>query len=229
MEDNFGVIFDWDGVIVDSSAAHERAWELLAAAEGLALPEGHFRSGFGMKNERIIAELLGWTQDPVEIARLGVEKERLYRSVLNETGIEALPGTELFLRRLEAAGVPFAVGSSTSRENIDTILSLLGWTERFPHIVSAADVRRGKPDPEVFLKAAALIGVKPARCIVFEDAFVGLVAALAGGMRRVGVATTHTPEKLRSLSDLVVCSLDELVVDDLSHLAGLRRSSAVGV
>jgi beta-phosphoglucomutase family hydrolase len=220
MVSDIGVIFDWDGVIIDSSAAHERSWEVLAAAEGLPLPADHFKKGFGMKNERIIPEILNWSQDPDTINRLGLEKERLYREVLKQTGIQALPGVEVFLARLEAEGVPYAVGSSTSRENIDTVLGLLGWGSRFTRIVSAADVSRGKPDPEVFLKAAALLGVAPERCVVFEDAFVGLVAARAGKMKAIAVATTHSPEKLRMLADEVVCTLDELTVPNLKRLVG---------
>jgi beta-phosphoglucomutase family hydrolase len=226
MSANFGVLFDWDGVIVDSSGAHERSWELLAAAEGRVLPEGHFARGFGMKNERIIPEILGWSTDPEEVARLGDEKERLYRQVLRDRGITALPGVGTFLDRLDADGVPYGVGSSTSRENIDTVLSLLGWTERFRHIVSARDVSRGKPDPEVFLKGAALLGVPAERCVVFEDAFVGLVAARAARMRCIGVATTHSTEKLRLLSDGVVHTLDEMTVADLASLVGVAAGGA---
>lgn len=220
MAGDCGIIFDWDGVVVDSSEAHERSWDLLAAAEGLKLPAGHFRKGFGMKNERIIPEILNWTTDSGEISRLGARKEELYRSVLRETGIRALPGVEVFLTRIEGAGIPFAVGSSTSRENIDTILDILGWRDRFRSIVSASDVQRGKPDPEVFLKAASLIARPAESCIVFEDAFVGLVAARAAKMRCIGVATTHSPEKLAVLSDRVVDTLDEVTLADIEALVG---------
>ena len=213
-----GVLFDWDGVVIDSSKQHEESWERLAAEEGRSLPADHFKRGFGMKNERIIPELLAWSQDAAEIRRLSLRKEALYREIVRERGIDALPGVATFLQRLRAAGVPFAVGSSTHRENIDTILDVLGFTGLFSGIVTAEDVTQGKPHPDVFLKAAAKIGRQPGRCVVFEDAWVGIAAARAGGMKGVGVATTHPLGELSDKVDRVVHRLDELQVSDLLDL-----------
>jgi beta-phosphoglucomutase-like phosphatase (HAD superfamily) len=126
----------------------------------------------------------------------------------------------VFLRRLEHACIPFAIASSTSRENIDTVLAILGWEARFQAIVSARDVTRGKPDPEVFLKAAHLLEVSPAQCVVFEDAFVGLIAARAARMKCIGVATTHSAERLRLMADRVVHTLDAVTVEDLETMVG---------
>ena len=122
----FGAIFDWDGVVIDSSSAHEASWERLAKELGRPLPAGHFKVGFGRKSEYIILTLLGWTRDPVEAQRLSRRKEELYRDLIRERGIEPLPGVREFLARLRAAGVPCAIGSSTERKNIDTILALIG-------------------------------------------------------------------------------------------------------
>ena len=108
-----GAIFDWDGVIIDSSAAHEQSWELLAAAEHRVLPPGHFKAGFGRKNQVIIPQILKWATDPAEIERLAHRKEELYRDNLKNTGIAALPGVRELLEGLRAAGVPCLVGSST--------------------------------------------------------------------------------------------------------------------
>ena len=132
-----------------------------------------------------------------------------------ERGIEPLPGVRVWMERLRDAGVPCAIGSSTHRANIDLSLGLIGLREFFADIVSAEDVTRGKPDPQVFLTAAARIDRAPERCVVFEDAFVGLEAACAGGMKCVAVATTHSPEELRPVSDRVVRHLDELQPADL--------------
>lgn len=213
-----GALFDWDGVIVDSSRAHEAAWERLAAEVRRPLPEGHFKAGFGRKNETIIPHILGWPGDAAEIVRLGRRKEELYRDVLRESGIAPLPGVREFLARLREGGVPCAVGSSTERRNIDTILGLIGLGPFFQTIVSADDVTQGKPDPQVFLLGAGRLGLAPARCVVFEDALVGLEAARAGGMRRVAVATTHPAEALRAHADHVVHRLDELTVEDLRRM-----------
>jgi HAD superfamily hydrolase (TIGR01509 family) len=213
---SWGAIFDWDGVIIDSSSCHEISWNRLGAEERRPLPEGHFKAGFGRKNDYIIPHILGWTQDAAEIRRIGQRKEELYRAVVAECGVVALPGTRVWLERLREAGVPCVVGSSTARGNIDLTLSQIGLAGFFQAIVSAEDVTLGKPHPEVFLKAAARINRPPSRCVVFEDAFAGLEAAAAGGMRRIAVATTHPPEALAAHADLVVRQLDELTPDALA-------------
>lgn len=213
----FGVLFDWDGVIIDSSRQHEESWERLAQEEARTLPPDHFTVGFGRKNEWIIPELLKWTDDRQEIRRLSLRKEALYREIVVEKGISPLPGVHVFLERLKAAGVPTCIGSSTHRANIDTILDVMGFTGFFGGIVTAEDVDQGKPHPEVFLKAAAKTGRSPERCIVFEDALAGIQAARAGGMKVVGVATTHPAGDLH-MTDRVVHRLDELTVADLSAL-----------
>ncbi len=212
---DWGAIFDWDGVIIDSSKAHEESWERLALETGHTLPPDHFIKGFGRKNDFIIPELLGWTRDPQEITRLSLRKEELYRDVVRDRGQTALPGVRVWLERLKAGGVPCVVGSSTHRANIELILDLVGLREFFAAIVSAEDVSHGKPDPEVFLKAAGKIGRLPERCVVFEDAHVGIAAARAAGMKVVGVATTHPVEEL-SETDRAVRRLDELTVDLLA-------------
>jgi HAD superfamily hydrolase (TIGR01509 family) len=218
-ERNIGAIFDWDGVVIDSSAAHEQSWELLAREEGRALPPGHFRAGFGRKNQFIIPEILGWAREPAEIERIGRRKEELYRELVRAGGIEALPGVRALLEGLRAAGVPCVVGSSTPRVNIEAVLDLIGLRAHFAGIVSAEDVTKGKPDPEVFLKAAGKIGRAPARSVVFEDAFVGLEAAKAGGFKSIGVGTTNPVEKLREHCDLTVVRLDEITAADVIGLA----------
>lgn len=213
-----GVLFDWDGVIIDSSRQHELSWERLAAEEGKALPVDHFVQGFGKKNEWIIPNLLGWTGDEAEVRRLSLRKEALYREVVVERGLAALPGVAEFLARLRAGGVRCCIGSSTHRENITTILGVLGFEGMFDDMVTAEDVTHGKPHPAVFLQAAAKIGRAPERCIVFEDAFAGIEAARAGGIKVVGVATTHDAATLAGKVDRVVHRLDELTVEDLVAL-----------
>jgi len=214
---SLGIIFDWDGVIIDSSRQHEESWERLAKEEGKALPSNHFTEGFGRKNEWIIPTLLKWTDDADEIHQLSLRKEAIYREVVVEKGLVALPGVADFLQRLKAAGIPNCVGSSTHRANIDTIMGVLGFEGLFGGIVTAEDVSHGKPDPEVFLKAAAKTGCPPEHCIVFEDAMAGIEAARAGGMKVVGVATTHPANEL-TMTDRVVHRLDELQVEDLRDL-----------
>jgi beta-phosphoglucomutase family hydrolase len=216
-----GAIFDWDGVIINSAAQHEESWDRLAKECGKALPENHFKRGFGMKNEVIIPELLGWTTVPVEIRIFSLRKEAIYREVVREQGITALPGVEPWLATLRAAGIPCVIASSTHRENITTTLEVLGLGDYFAAIISAEDVKRGKPDPEVFLTAAKRIEVEPADAVVFEDALVGIAAAKAAGIRVVAVATTEPHDKLAH-ADWIVNRLDELSVRQLWDSCGGR-------
>jgi beta-phosphoglucomutase family hydrolase len=212
-----GAIFDWDGVIIDSSSHHEKSWERLAAETGFLLPPDHFKRGFGMKNTFIIPELLKWAEAPDDVRRLSLRKEELYRELVVERGIAPLAGVTQWLDELRRYGIPCAIGSSTERLNIDTILNVLGIGHYFSAVVSADDVSHGKPDPEVFLTAAKRIGRDPAHCVVFEDAIVGIEAAHRGGMKVVGVATTN-PIEVMSVADLAVHRLDELSVEKLTAL-----------
>lgn len=221
---NIGAVFDWDGVIIDSSAHHEESWERLAKERGYTLVPGHFKKGFGRKNDFIIPNVLGWTDDQALISELSLRKEELYRDIVREWGIAPLPGVPEWLNYLKENGVPCVVGSSTQRENILTGLEILGFAEYFVALVTAEDVSRGKPDPEVFLKAAEKIGRSPERCVVFEDALVGIEAAHRGDMKAVAVATTNPIEALGA-ADIAVHRLDELTVD---HLLTLFKESAEG-
>jgi beta-phosphoglucomutase family hydrolase len=213
----FGAIFDWDGVVIDSSTQHEKSWELLSGETGKPLPPGHFKRGFGKKNEAIISEILGWSQDSEEIQRLGDRKEELYRKLVGQAGMIILPGARELLTALRAAGVPRALGSSTPRKNLDAIFASTGLGEFFEAVVSADDIVNGKPAPDVFLKAASLLGIPPRSCVVLEDALFGIEAAHRAGMKVVAVATTN-PLGLLGHADRAVESLEEINVEDLRAL-----------
>jgi HAD superfamily hydrolase (TIGR01509 family) len=214
----FSVIFDWDGVIVDSAAQHEASWEQLAAEERRALPADHFKASFGKKNEWIIPHLFRWTEDPAEVRRLSLRKEALYRRIILAQGLEPLPGVREQLRQLQAEGVRCWIGSSTHRENITIVLRGLGLEDLFGGMVTSEDVRHGKPHPEVFLRAAVKLQQAPGRCVVFEDSPAGIAAARAAGMKVIGVATTHAPGALAPSVDRVVRRLDEIPAKDLRAL-----------
>jgi beta-phosphoglucomutase family hydrolase len=213
---DWAAIFDWDGVIIDSSRQHEAAWEILAREAGRPLPAGFFLRSFGMKNEKVIRELLGWQVGAAELSQLSLRKEELYRQQLQANGAAALPGVLPWLDRLRTAAIPCAVGSSTHLANIRCVIERIGLVGRFAAIVCGEDVAQGKPDPAVFLLAARRLGRAPARCVVFEDAHVGIAAARAAGMKVVAVATTHPAATLHE-ADLVVQRLDELTVAQIGR------------
>ena len=215
MHAKWAAIFDWDGVILDSSKHHEESWERLAKEEGKILPEGHFLRGFGRRNVEIMRDLLQWSDDLEEIQRLSLRKEELYREVVEDWGIQSLPGVRTWLERLEQAGIPCAIGSSTEQKNVQLGLRLLGLESFFQTAVTAEHVQRGKPAPDVFLQAAEKVGIDPRRCVVFEDAPSGVAAARAAGMKVVGVTTTHPGGHLEGV-DREVARLDELKTSELS-------------
>ena len=215
MKTKWAAIFDWDGVILDSSKHHEQSWERLAKEEDKILPPGHFLRGFGRRNVEIMRDLLHWSDDLREIQRLSLRKEELYREVVQDWGIQALPGVRTWLERLSEARIPCAIGSSTEQKNVRLGLRLLGLETFFQAAVTAEHVQKGKPAPDVFLLAAEKVGLDPCRCVVFEDAPSGVAAARAAGMRVVGVTTTHPGGHLEGV-DREVARLDELSTDELS-------------
>ena len=215
-------IFDWDGVVIDSHDQHSESWTLLAEEQGSVLPVDFFETSFGMRNESIFPMFFSsWVdpEDKVRISELADRKEELYRELVRRDGIEPLPGVVALLESLSDAGIPCSVGSSTPRANIDAIMEVIGLGHRFQAITAAEDVTEGKPDPQVFLKAAAKVGGTPADSVVFEDAHVGIAAGLAAGMKVIAVATTHPIESLGE-ADLAVQSLEEVSAATVSSLLG---------
>jgi len=191
------VIFDFDGVVIDSHEAHGRSWFALADELGRPFSSETFVATFGQRNESILP-LLGWAEegDTARIQQLGDRKELLYRGILRKEGIAPLPGVVALLEDLRTQGIPCAIGTSTPRANVECVLEITGLVGFFRDVAAAEDVTLGKPDPEVFLKAAAKLGAEPSACVVIEDAQVGIRAAKAAGMKSVAVTTTHPAEAL---------------------------------
>lgn len=193
----WAVLFDWDGVLANSASRHEESWHRLAQEEGRSLPPGFFLPAFGRKNDWVIPELLRWAQDPGEILRLGERKEELFREIVVKRGIDLYPGALALCRSLAEGTIPTAIASSTARANIELVLDRLDLHPFFRTVVSAEEVRQGKPDPEVFLLAAERLGVPPERCVVFEDAPAGVEAGKRAGMRVIALTTTNPAEALQ--------------------------------
>jgi beta-phosphoglucomutase len=182
-------------------------------AEGQPVSYEQFLESFGQKNDRILARWLGPGADAGRIRRVGDAKEALYRRMVEEGRLAALPGAAPWVRRLHAGGWLQAIASSAPRENITVMLRALGVEDRFDAIVSAEDVAAGKPDPQVFLVAAARLGLAPARCIVVEDAAAGVEAARRAGIRCIGVSRGAPLP-----ADLAAASLEELPDDAFDRL-----------
>jgi beta-phosphoglucomutase family hydrolase len=203
------VLWDLDGVLVDTAPFHLQAWQELFQSLGKGFAEADFRRGFGLRNDAILGDILG-ELTPTEIERLAQKKEELYRQKI-EGKVTAIPGAMGLLRRLQQRGRKSAIVSSTTRENVRVVLGSLGLEGAFEAVVAEEDAPKGKPDPQGFLVAAQKLGVAASECVVIEDAPGGVEAAKRAGMRCIGVTTSRPREGL-SAADLVVDSLEEAAV-----------------
>ncbi len=200
------VLWDVDGTMIDSSEYHWLSWREALAAENYALRREQFNATFGQRNDEILRGYFGADFAGAEVQRVGGAKEELYRALVRERGIELLPGVRRWLDKLKAEGWRQAMASSAPRLNLEAIIAALNLGDYFGAIVSADDVSRGKPDPQVFLIAAEKLRVAPAACVVVEDAPAGIEAARRAGMRAVGVLNSHAELH----ADRVVRTLEEL-------------------
>lgn len=210
MNSKRAVIFDMDGVLVDSYQAHYRSWQEVAASLGRDMTPEQFAATFGQTSREIIASLwpeLGRCE--ADIALLDNRKEAAFRQILARD-FPAMPGARSLLESLHEAGFALGLGSSGPPENVKLVLSRLGVQRLFGAVITGMDVTRGKPDPEVFLLAAQRLGVPPVQCAVVEDAPLGIAAAKAAGMASVGLVSTGRTREALAQADLVVDRLDEL-------------------
>lgn len=200
------VLWDMDGTLIDSAEYHWLAWQETMRHEGTPITHADFMGTFGQRNDVVLRGYFGDDFPPDEIDRIADFKEAEYRRLLRAGGIAFLPGARGWIARLHAAGWRQAIASSAPRANVETVIEVLAADDLFDALVCGEDVTRGKPDPQVFLTAAAALGVRPDRCIVVEDAPAGVEAARRAGMPAVGVLTSHA----FLTADLVVASLTDL-------------------
>lgn len=213
------LIFDMDGVIVDSNPVHREAWAAYNRRFGLETTEAMQRFMYGRRNDEIVRGFYGEDLSGDEVAARGAAKERLYREMIAGRVEEMLsPGLLRFLTRHR--GAPMAVASNAEPDNVAFILEQAGLAPFFRAIVDGHQVERPKPFPDVYLLAAGLIGAAPPDCIVFEDSYSGVEAARAAGMRVVGLRTTH-----RELpgADLVI---DDFLSEELDAWLGAQSRAA---
>ncbi len=222
----FGAIFDMDGVLIDSYHAHFQSWRDLAAELGVEVLESDFVRHFGRTSREIVEAYWGIGRlTDEQIRELDARKEAHFRRIISSCFPE-MPGARKLLKDLHQSGFKLALGSSGPPENVYLVLEKLDARPLFEAIVTGMDVTRGKPDPQVFLLAAARLGLPPARCVVIEDAPVGIQAARAAGMTAVGLASTGRTRESLAEADLVVDSLEALHPTILRELIGKRNRLA---
>ena len=205
--------------MVNSSSIHLTSWERLAEELNFKLPSDHFERGFGKRNETIIPKILKWTESDELISRWGKRKEEIYREIAQSDGISIGEGAREFLTLIQERKIRSAVGSSTERANIKLAIQQHKLENFFESVIASEDVSVGKPNPEVFLKAANLLGLSPSSCLVIEDSPHGIEAGQRAGMKTLALTTTHPKEVFSELKpDLVFSSLKTLDLDQVKLL-----------
>lgn len=210
-----GVLWDMDGVLVDTGEAHFQSWTHVLSEYELPFTRDFFRTTFGMNNAGILSILFGEKLTPELLAEIADRKEYLFREAVRGS-IEPMPGVIPWLERLKLAGFRQGIASSAPVANIDTLVDELGLRAHFDVIVSGVDLP-GKPEPLLFLQVASMLDVPPGRCIVIEDAVAGVEAASRAGMRCIAVTTT-SPASALGAADMVVDRLDDLPEDAFQEL-----------
>ena len=209
-------IFDLDGVIVDTAVYHYKAWKRLANQLGFDFTEEQNEKLKGVSRTRSLELILQWggiSKSPAEQEELATLKNTWYVEMISHmTPAEILPGAKEFLLTCRAAGLKTALGSAS--KNSTMILEKVDIVDLFDAVIDGNKVTKAKPDPEVFLKGAEAVGVSPAECVVFEDAIAGVEAAIAGGMKAVGIGS---PDVL-SEANLVISGLDKMSLEKLGSL-----------
>ena len=190
LADGLALIFDMDGVIVDSNPLHRDAWIAYNRLHGLETTEAMLQRMYGRRNDQIIRDFYGDNLADAEVAARGAAKEELYREMIGGR-IEAflVPGLRTFLDIFR--GTPMAVATNAEPENVNFVLDRAGLRPYFSAVVDGHQVSRPKPSPDIYQRAAALLEIAAPNCIVLEDSHTGIAAARAAGMRVIGIRTTY--------------------------------------
>ncbi|MGY3054174.1 beta-phosphoglucomutase [Pedobacter sp. UYEF25] len=209
-------LFDLDGVLVDTAGYHYKAWKQLANQLGFDFTEAQNEELKGISRMESLDKILAWgnlTKTLEEKKALATLKNGWYVDMINKmTPAEVLPGVEEFLKALIESGYKLALGSASKNSSI--ILKNTKLSHFFDEVVDGNMVSKSKPDPEVFLKGAELLGFEPAQCVVFEDAVAGIQAAINAGMKSIGIGD----KSILTEATLVVSGVDKLTVEDLKRL-----------
>ncbi|TLU99023.1 HAD family hydrolase [Dyadobacter luticola] len=196
MKNDIAVIFDMDGVICHTNPYHSRAFREFFSRRNLAPTDEDFAQHmFGKSNSYILSHFLNRVVEGEELLLLEDEKESLFREIY-EPYVEPIAGIVPFMQDLYENGVKLGVATSAPLLNLELILSKVPIKDWLGSILASENVKKHKPDPEVYLTSAANLGLEPAQCVVFEDSFSGVTAGLNAGMRVVGVLSSHTKEEL---------------------------------
>ncbi len=196
-------IFDLDGTLIDNNAFHLQSWKQYLKEIGKQISEEEYKKNInGRTNKDAIEYIYGRKMSADEAMIYTLEKEAIYRS-LYQPYIQPVAGLLQLLQTLHQLNVPMAIATSGIPVNIEFMFQHIPIKQYFKEIVHSAHIKKGKPDPEIYLKTAELLQVKPDQCLVFEDAVVGVQAAKKAGMKVIAVTTTHTAEELKEADKII--------------------------
>jgi beta-phosphoglucomutase len=197
------VIFDLDGTLIDNNSYHRQTWEKYLEKIGKQISEEEFNANMnGRTNEDAIKYIFGKEVTDEESLKHTLDKEALYREIYKPF-IKPIPGLIDFLEILKSKNIPVAIATSGIQPNIDFMFENIPIKKYFDVVINSAHIKKGKPHPEIYLKAASLLNVEPANCLVFEDAAVGIKSAKAAGMKVIALATTQPKEELTEADEIV--------------------------
>jgi HAD superfamily hydrolase (TIGR01509 family) len=211
-----GVIFDFDGVIVDSHPLHMAAWKTILLSKNKHVNDADLSFvRQGAKREEILRHFLG-ELTPEQVGSYGAEKDKLFQAHAGE--LQLVCGFADFLDEMDSAGLPCGVATSGSRVRVEHALSAFNLRNRFRGVVTGDEVDRGKPDPALFLLAAQALQIEPSRILVFEDAVAGVLAAKAAGMKCIGIAANGRESPLKEAgADFVMNDFAGITINDVRH------------
>ena len=218
-------IFDMDGTLVDNMPFHIQAWTNMLAGLGVrTTPEAFLHQTAGKTNRQILREIFGGSLTEAETVSHVRRKEALYRSVYRPH-LKPIAGLIEFLNEAQRLCIPMAVATSAGKTNRDFVLQGLAIEAYFSVVVGVEEIHEGKPDPEIFLKAAERLAVAPGDCLVFEDALAGIEAASRAGMRAVALTTTVDGEAFRNHPAVIQTTKDFIRLSPRLLLETLRKVS----
>lgn len=211
------VIFDMNGVIINDERIHQESWRQYCQKHGFSLTEEEFKQKvFGRTEKEILEYLYKREITPEELQKDSDERVALSIQIF-EPQLKIMDGLDTLLENLYQQNIPLAIATSSRNKYLNFILDGLNIRKYFKVIVTAQDITKGKPDPEIYVKAAEQLGINPQDCIVFEDTISGITSAKAAGMKVIGVATTHSKEELESAST-VIHTFNEVTTEMLNTL-----------
>ncbi len=211
------IIFDMNGVIINDEKFHLESWKVFCKKYNFKLSDQEFKDKtMGRTDKETFEYLFGKKLTSEEVNKYGDERDKIARNLV-EGKLKLTRGLMNFLEELKNENIRLAIATSSRKNYMNFIVDTFDIRKYFDYIITAEDIFNGKPDPEIYLKAASLLNISPQECLVFEDSLSGIRAAKTAGMKVVGITTTHSKKEL-NLADKVIDNFFKISLSDLKSL-----------